>query len=82
MYNQRYIIYIPKYVCITIEVSKVFNFIKWLIIYGWLVLQNVSEVCRDSGGGVVKKSGSEAGAAAPKRPRNETPSPLPAFKVQ
>ncbi|TKY66639.1 dimerization protein [Spatholobus suberectus] len=38
---------------------------------------NISEV-RDSGG-VVKKSGSEA---APKRPRNETPSPLPAFKVR
>ncbi|KAK7405131.1 hypothetical protein VNO78_06329 [Psophocarpus tetragonolobus] len=39
--------------------------------------KNLSEV-RDSGG-VVKKSGSEA---APKRPRNETPSPLPAFKVR
>uniref|UniRef100_A0A0R0JS25 BHLH domain-containing protein n=1 Tax=Glycine max TaxID=3847 RepID=A0A0R0JS25_SOYBN len=39
--------------------------------------KNISEV-RDSGG-VVKKSGSEA---APKRPRNETPSPLPAFKVR
>jgi len=39
-------------------------------------LQNISEV-RESG--VVKKSGSET---APKRPRNENPSPLPAFKVQ
>ncbi|KAH1221475.1 Transcription factor [Glycine max] len=39
--------------------------------------KNISEV-RDSSG-VVKKSGSEA---APKRPRNETPSPLPAFKVR
>ena len=42
-----------------------------------MVLQNITEV-RDSGA-VVKKSGSEQ---APKRPRNETPSPLPAFKVQ
>ncbi|KAJ1394185.1 hypothetical protein SESBI_34410 [Sesbania bispinosa] len=39
--------------------------------------KNVSEV-RESGG-VGKKSGNEA---APKRPRNETPSPLPAFKVR
>ncbi|KAK7342665.1 hypothetical protein VNO80_25621 [Phaseolus coccineus] len=38
--------------------------------------KNISEV-RDSG--VVKKSGSET---APKRPRNENPSPLPAFKVR
>lgn len=42
-----------------------------------MILQNICEV-RESGT-VVKKSGSEA---APKRPRNETPSPLPAFKVQ
>ncbi|RDX88608.1 Transcription factor bHLH123, partial [Mucuna pruriens] len=39
--------------------------------------KNISEV-RESGG-VVKKSGSEA---PPKRPRNETPSPMPAFKVR
>ncbi|XP_027342788.1 transcription factor bHLH123-like [Abrus precatorius] len=39
--------------------------------------KNISEV-RDSGT-VVKKSGNEP---APKRTRNETPSPLPAFKVR
>ncbi|OIW05958.1 hypothetical protein TanjilG_11645 [Lupinus angustifolius] len=39
--------------------------------------KNISEV-RDSGA-VMKKSGSEP---PPKRPRNETPSPLPAFKVR
>ncbi|XP_061369567.1 transcription factor bHLH123-like [Gastrolobium bilobum] len=39
--------------------------------------KNISEV-RDSGP-AVKKSASET---APKRPRNETPSPLPAFKVR
>ncbi|KAK7257268.1 hypothetical protein RIF29_31117 [Crotalaria pallida] len=39
--------------------------------------KNISEV-RDTGA-VVKKSGSEP---PPKRPRNETPSPLPAFKVR
>ncbi|XP_027355369.1 transcription factor bHLH123-like [Abrus precatorius] len=39
--------------------------------------KNISDV-RDSGA-VVKKSGGEP---APKRPRNETPSPLPAFKVR
>lgn len=39
--------------------------------------QNITEV-RDSAT-VGKKSGSEATS---KRPRNETPSPLPAFKVQ
>lgn len=39
--------------------------------------KNICDV-RDSGG-VVKKSGGEP---APKRPRNETPSPLPAFKVR
>lgn len=42
-----------------------------------MFLQNISEG-RDPSG-VVKKSGSEP---APKRSRNETPSPLPAFKVQ
>ncbi|KAF7822810.1 transcription factor bHLH123 [Senna tora] len=40
--------------------------------------KNMCEV-RESAGGVVKKSGSEG---APKRPRSETPSPLPAFKVR
>ncbi|KAI4333776.1 hypothetical protein L6164_018541 [Bauhinia variegata] len=39
--------------------------------------KNISDV-RDSGS-VVKKSASEP---PPKRPRNETPSPLPAFKVR
>ncbi|XP_028761819.1 transcription factor bHLH123-like isoform X2 [Neltuma alba] len=39
--------------------------------------KNMCEVRESSS--VVKKSGSEA---APKRPRNETPSPLPAFKVR
>ncbi|KAL2327867.1 hypothetical protein Fmac_021294 [Flemingia macrophylla] len=39
--------------------------------------KNICDV-RESGG-VVKKSGGEQ---APKRPRNETPSPLPAFKVR
>ncbi|KAF1884985.1 hypothetical protein Lal_00028874 [Lupinus albus] len=39
--------------------------------------KNISEV-RDSGA-VMKKSGSEP---PPKRPRSETPSPLPAFKVR
>lgn len=39
-----------------------------------IILQNISEVNT-----VVKKSGSEP---APKRTRNETPSTLPAFKVQ
>jgi hypothetical protein len=50
-----------------------------LIVFGSLVFskQNISEV-RDSNT-AVKKSGGEAGA---KRPRNETPSPSPAFKVQ
>lgn len=38
-----------------------------------IFVQNISEVS------VVKKSGSEP---APKRTRNETPSTLPAFKVQ
>ncbi|KAM5585803.1 transcription factor bHLH123 [Rosa sericea] len=40
--------------------------------------KNISEVHQDSGA-VVKKSGSEA---ASKRPRNETSSTLPAFKVR
>lgn len=40
------------------------------------VLQNICEVRELSG--AVKKSGSEV---TPKRPRNETPSPMPAFKV-
>ncbi|KAG8637098.1 transcription factor bHLH123 isoform X2 [Manihot esculenta] len=40
--------------------------------------KNISEI-RDSST-VVKKSGSEP--AATKRPRNETPSPMPAFKVR
>jgi len=42
-----------------------------------MVLQNISEG-RDSSA-MVKKSGSEP---APKRSKNENPSPLPAFKVQ
>lgn len=42
--------------------------------------QNISEVRDQSGGVVTKKSGNEA--ASNKRPRNDqTPSPLPAFKV-
>ncbi|XP_057458456.1 transcription factor bHLH123-like isoform X2 [Lotus japonicus] len=40
--------------------------------------KNISEVLRDSGV-VRKKSGSEP---PPKRTRNETPSPMPAFKVR
>lgn len=43
-----------------------------------MAMQNISEVLRDSGV-VGKKSGSEP---PPKRTRNETPSPMPAFKVQ
>lgn len=51
----------------------------WLTWFNvFVVEQNMSEVHQDSGV-VVKKSGSEA---ASKRPRNETSSTLPAFKVQ
>ncbi|XP_048325105.1 transcription factor bHLH123 [Ziziphus jujuba] len=41
--------------------------------------KNISEVRDSSAAAVVKKSGNEA---ASKRPRNETASPLPAFKVR
>ncbi|KAF2314262.1 hypothetical protein GH714_024650 [Hevea brasiliensis] len=47
------------------------------LVPSWANKQNISEV-RDSST-VVKKSGSEG---ATKRPRNETPSPMPAFKVR
>lgn len=65
--------HIKNEVCIFIRVD---NILLLMAIWLSMVLQNISEV-RDSG--VVKKSGSET---APKRPRNENPSPLPAFKVQ
>ncbi|KAF3453564.1 hypothetical protein FNV43_RR04004 [Rhamnella rubrinervis] len=41
--------------------------------------KNICHEVRESSGAVVKKSGSES---ASKRPRNETPTPLPAFKVR
>lgn len=49
----------------------------YLTISKYWVEQNISEV--QESGAVGKKSGSET---ATKRPRNETSSPLPAFKVQ